>query len=164
MIDVSNPTLESFARAGGLTPTAQPDTYRGWAITWDYGYYSATSPNYEASYEGEEDGWVDNGQRVQGRTREAVCAEVDAWLEEHEAARQVAWLIEMVNNDAPTPRYWNPSKFKKGWVWDANEAIRFCREQDARDFLDGQSMALPGKPVEHVFLAALSPPDKEARK
>lgn len=61
------------------------------------------------------------------------------------------WLIEMANNDAPMPRYWNPSKFKKGWVWDANEAIRFCREQDARDFLDGQRL-LSGKPVEHVFI------------
>lgn len=72
---------------------------------------------------------------------------------QQEAGGQIAWLIEMVNNDAPTPRYWNPSKFKKGWVWDANEATRFCREQDARDFLDGQQMSLGGRPVEHVFLA-----------
>jgi hypothetical protein len=61
------------------------NTYRGWTITWDYVEFSATSPNYDASYEGPEDGWIDNGQRVFGKTHEDVCAEVDAWIEEHEA-------------------------------------------------------------------------------
>ena len=68
-----------------------------------------------------------------------------------------AWLIEMTHNDAPVPRYWNHSKFKAGWVWDANEAMRFCREQDARDFLDGLAMPLQGKPVEHLFLGMRDP-------
>jgi hypothetical protein len=61
----------------------EPDTYRGWAVTWDYGYYSATSPDYEASWEGEEDGWVDNGLRVSARTIDDLHTEVDAYLEEH---------------------------------------------------------------------------------
>lgn len=61
----------------------KPDTYRGWEITWDYGCFTATSPDYDASWEGEEDGWVDNGQRVTGRTRADLEAEVDAWFEEH---------------------------------------------------------------------------------
>src|SRR5687767_12736101 len=39
-------------------------SYRGWAVSFEYGYYWATSPNYDASYEGPEDGWVDNGLRV----------------------------------------------------------------------------------------------------
>ncbi len=64
---------------------------------------------------------------------------------------ETAWLIEMVNNDAPMPRYWNPSRFKAGWVWDANEAIRFCRKQDAQDYLDGTAL-LSGNPVEHEFI------------
>ena len=76
--------------------------------------------------------------------------------------RTAAWLIEMIHNDAPIPRYWNHSKFKGGWVWDANEAMRFCREQDARDFLDGLSMPLQGKPVEHVFIGPpATPPSSE---
>lgn len=59
------------------------DTHRGWSITWDYGFYTATGPDYDASYEGEEDGWVDNGHRVSARTRDALIIEVDAWFEEH---------------------------------------------------------------------------------
>jgi hypothetical protein len=62
-----------------------PREYRGWSISFDYGYYTATSPNYDASWEGEEDGWVDNGQRVSARTLDDLRAEVDAWLEEHSA-------------------------------------------------------------------------------
>lgn len=56
--------------------------YRGWAITWDYGHYTATGPDYDASYEGEEDGWVDNGHRVSARTRDGLIEEIDAWFEE----------------------------------------------------------------------------------
>jgi hypothetical protein len=65
------------------------DVYRGWAVSWDYGRYTATSPDYEASWEGEEDGWVDNGQRVEARTREDLIEEVDAWFAENEAPASV---------------------------------------------------------------------------
>lgn len=61
---------------------APKDEYRGWRIAWDYGEFSATGPNYDASYEGPENGWVDNGHRVFARTREELIAEVDAWFEE----------------------------------------------------------------------------------
>lgn len=61
------------------------DSHRGWSITWGYGYFTATSPNYDASYEGPEDGWVDNGERVSARTREGVIEEIDAWIAEHGA-------------------------------------------------------------------------------
>ena len=64
-------------------PTPPERLYRGWEITWDYGHFTATGPDYDASYEGEEDGWVDNGHRVTARTREALEQEVDAWFEEH---------------------------------------------------------------------------------
>lgn len=64
-----------------VTPTERAPTYRGWSITWDYGHFTATSPNYDASYEGPEDGWVDNGQRVTARTKEGVQSEVDGWIE-----------------------------------------------------------------------------------
>jgi hypothetical protein len=55
--------------------------YRGWAIAFDYGRYTATSPDYDASYEGPEDGWVDNGLIVEARTLDDLCAEVDAKIE-----------------------------------------------------------------------------------
>lgn len=63
-----------------------PDQHRGWEITWDYGEYTATGPNYDASYEGPEDGWVDNGHRVSARTREALIEEIDAWFAENDPA------------------------------------------------------------------------------
>jgi hypothetical protein len=62
--------------------THKADGHRGWSITWDYGFYTGTGPNYDASYEGEEDGWVDNGHRVTARTRDALISEIDAWFEE----------------------------------------------------------------------------------
>lgn len=71
------------------------------------------------------------------------------------SAHSSAWLIEMNQNTAPIPRYWNPAP-NKGWVWNANEAIRFSRECDARDYLDGQSMPLGGKPTEHKFIPMVS--------
>jgi len=64
------------------------------------------------------------------------------------------WLIEMVHNDGTVPRYWNHSKHKGGWIYDANEAMQFAREQDARDFLDGLHCPLQGKPTEHKMIAA----------
>ena len=66
--------------------TASPakDTYRGWSITWDYGRFQATGPNYDASWEGEEDGWVASGGAVEARTREDLIEEIDAWIEEHQ--------------------------------------------------------------------------------
>jgi hypothetical protein len=61
------------------------DSYRGWLIFWDYGQFTATGPNYGASYEGPEIGWVENGEIVSARTREALLGEIDAWLKEHTA-------------------------------------------------------------------------------
>lgn len=62
---------------------SSPPTYRGWEITWEYGYYYATGPNYDASWEGEEDGWVDNGERVSSRTSNGIHDEIDAYIKEH---------------------------------------------------------------------------------
>ena len=64
------------------TKAVTPDEHRGWRIEWDYGQFSATGPDYDASWEGEEDGWVDNGHRVFARTREDLIEEIDAWFEE----------------------------------------------------------------------------------
>jgi hypothetical protein len=64
-----------------VTPPAP--TYRGWSISWDYGRFTATGPNYEASWEGEETGWIPTGGAVEARTREDLLMEIDAWIEEH---------------------------------------------------------------------------------
>lgn len=75
MIDITNPTLESFARAAGLTAITQG--------RWPEPAWMATGPNYDASYEGEEDGFVDNGEKADAPTRDALIAEIDAWFEEN---------------------------------------------------------------------------------
>ena len=61
----------------------KPDTYRGWSISWDYGRFTAAGPNYDASWEGEEDGWIASGGSAEARTREGLIEEIDAWIEEH---------------------------------------------------------------------------------
>ena len=58
------------------------ESYRGWAITWDYGYYTAISPNYDASWEGDEDGWVDNGEKCSERTLEDLKNSVDELIQD----------------------------------------------------------------------------------
>lgn len=63
-------------------------------------------------------------------------------------SRSVAWLIEWLHNDAPVPRYWHPVN---GWVWRADEAIRFCRRDDAQACIDAEKW-MAGTPTEHVFI------------
>lgn len=63
------------------------ERYRGWLLDYDpkpipdrsYDWI-AISPNYDASWEGEEAGWVDNGEKVHGATYDEVCAAVDEWF------------------------------------------------------------------------------------
>jgi hypothetical protein len=59
-------------------------TYRGWKIGKNFvGQFEATHPDYDASYEGPEDGWVSNGLMTTASTMEGLRAEVDAICEEH---------------------------------------------------------------------------------
>lgn len=58
--------------------------YRGWQIYFDMPPipsrafdWHAVHPNYDASYEGPEDGWVDNGLQVFAGTYEDLLAEID---------------------------------------------------------------------------------------
>lgn len=67
---------------GEAASTGGP-TYRGWSIGPDYIGWSAASPNFDASYEGDEDGWVSNGESAWGRARAECEAGVDEWFEEH---------------------------------------------------------------------------------
>lgn len=62
-------------------------THRLWKIytpRWPEPW-TAIGPNYDASYEGEEDGWVDNGEKVTASTLEGLISEIDAWFEEKAA-------------------------------------------------------------------------------
>jgi len=44
------------------------NNYRGWEFDFEYGYHTAIHDNYDASWEGEEDGWVDNNLKLTERT------------------------------------------------------------------------------------------------
>lgn len=80
-----HPFFAAFFKALWATKAVTPKEYRGWSISWDYGEYSATGPNYDASWEGPEDGWVDNGHRVFARDLPDLYAEVDAFIESQSA-------------------------------------------------------------------------------
>ena len=57
--------------------------YRGWLIEQNYSdEWEATGPNYDASYEGEETGWVSNGESVRAHTLEDLKEEIDHFEEE----------------------------------------------------------------------------------
>lgn len=64
---------------------AMPMDYRGWAIRdghWPEPAFMATHPDYDASYEGAEDGWVSNGLHINGPTLEGIKAEIDNMMDE----------------------------------------------------------------------------------
>lgn len=69
-----------------VTEGADAYRYRGWHIArgrWPEPAWTAVSPNYDASYEGPEDGWVDNGEKADGSTREELLLEIDRWFAEN---------------------------------------------------------------------------------
>jgi hypothetical protein len=68
-------------------PSLKADTYRGWHLDFEYGYHTATHDNYDASWEGEEDGWVDNGLRLSERTLADLITEIDL----HDASAPTSW-------------------------------------------------------------------------
>ncbi|MEN3973083.1 hypothetical protein WJS89_10425 [Sphingomicrobium sp. XHP0235] len=65
------------------------DTYRGWTVSYDpppipirHHDWCATGPNFDASYEGSEDGWVSNGEQVFAGTRDELIELIDEHIEE----------------------------------------------------------------------------------
>lgn len=73
-----------MAPSAPLPADAKLNNYRGWTIEFDYGYWTAISDDYDASYEGPEDGWIDNGLRLSERTLADLITEID----EHEHTKQ----------------------------------------------------------------------------
>jgi len=63
----------------------EASTHRDWIISaarWPEPWV-ATGPNYDASYEGPEDGWVGSSCIVYAATHAEIIAEIDIWIEEH---------------------------------------------------------------------------------
>lgn len=67
-------------------------TYRGWSVNFDPKPipirdfdWTATHPDYDASYEGEEDGWTDNGLKASAATYPILCDEIDALQDDLDA-------------------------------------------------------------------------------
>lgn len=59
--------------------------YRGWSVypgSWPAPDWMALHPDYDASYEGPEDGWVSNGLSTTADTLEELHFEIDAMIEE----------------------------------------------------------------------------------
>lgn len=68
--------------------------------------------------------------------------------------REAAWLIEWPANRQMPVRYWHPTE---GHVLDANDAVRFCRREDAEAMLKRDHLFGGAKAVEHIWTALLSP-------
>lgn len=71
--------------------------YKGWQISFDMPPipsrdfdWSATHPDYDASYEGEEDGWIASGGHVHAGTYEELIFAIDEWeaIAEEDAAAE----------------------------------------------------------------------------
>jgi len=84
--DLFNGILRQHADAQArVSKLVTPPNYRGWKIRrgrWPEPEWLAEHPNYDASWEGEEDGWVDNGLKADAPTYEALCEEIDIIEEE----------------------------------------------------------------------------------
>lgn len=61
------------------------ERYPDWEhFTFQYGRWMATHRNYDATWEGEEDGYQDNGLKAEGRTLEELCEDIDNVVLEHD--------------------------------------------------------------------------------
>ena len=68
-----------------------PTAYRGWSVSFDPPPipirscdWRATHPDYDASYEGDESGWVDNGLKAEAGSFDDLCAQIDELQDEWE--------------------------------------------------------------------------------
>lgn len=59
------------------------NSYRGWSLDWGYNQWTGIGPNYEASWEGLENGWVGNGHILHATSLDDLKKEIDAFIEEH---------------------------------------------------------------------------------
>ena len=88
-------------------------TYRGWSIECDPKPipsrdcdWTATHPDYDASYEGPEDGWVASHPVLYAATEAEVRAEIDDWFFQN--CEQCDEDGRIWNNADPTSGQWVP--------------------------------------------------------
>jgi hypothetical protein len=78
-----------------------------------------------------------------------------------QAPRETGWLVEWPEDDNVPVRWWNPNI---GWMRDANKAMRFCRECDAADYINGTGHWTSNvKPTEHIFLSPVPSAQKNIK-
>lgn len=100
---------------------------------------TATAPAMQAAY--------DFGRRTLGETSAAPVNE----------KREVkAWLVEAGEGMSKRPCYFDGDE----WTFDADEALRFSREQDAQRVIDNIGWT-EAKPVEHMWVLVPAAPDGE---
>jgi len=73
-----------LATSRPLPADAKLNHYKGWTISFDYGYWNAVHDDYDAEWKGEEDGWVDNGRKLSERTFDdlLLVIELGEWTPE----------------------------------------------------------------------------------
>ena len=85
-----------------------------------------------------------NGDRAVVNGAEQVVSAVPASV-----PSATGWLIEGSHIFLHIPHWWHPTK---GWLPDANEALRFAREIDAAEFAKSMIYGAGGTATEHVFV------------
>ena len=88
-----------------------PRTYRGWSIDINdlahaSDYWQAVHKDYDASYEGPEDGWVGSHPVLTAATEAEVRAEIDDWFFQN--CDQCDEDGRIWNNADPTSGQWVP--------------------------------------------------------
>lgn len=81
-----HPIFAEIVEAHGLKPAEPAETYRGWKVyqgRWPEPEWLAYSPDYDASWEDAESGFVDNGEKADGETYDELIAAIDEWFEEN---------------------------------------------------------------------------------
>lgn len=64
----------AYCRDCVKTPEEFRSRFPDWEyLSFEYGRWSTTHRNYDAEYCGEEDGWVDNGLKAEGRTLQKLA-------------------------------------------------------------------------------------------
>jgi hypothetical protein len=86
-----HPLFQEIVEAHGAPPPALTvddikERYPRWEyVRFEYGRWTATHENYDASWEGEEDGYVGNGWFAEGRTLENLAEDIESVEAEHAA-------------------------------------------------------------------------------
>lgn len=79
--------------------------HRDWRIDFEYGYYTATHKDFDASWGGEEDGWIGSHPTLAARSIAVLREEIDYWYDEQDDCCDSG---RVWNNADPTSGQWVP--------------------------------------------------------